>query len=81
MEVAVETKVFLVHMKCEICNEGYMLDETTEEDMQRIVMMPVPKFPHKCNKCGHEDQFENSYPYQKLVPVEELENDEEETDN
>ena len=81
MEVAVETKVFLVHMKCEICNEGYMLDETTEEDMQRIVMMPVPKFPHKCNKCGHEDQFENSYPYQKLVPVEELENDEAETDN
>lgn len=72
MEVAVETKVFLVHMQCEKCNEGYMLDETTDEDMQRIVMMPVPKFPHKCSKCGHADQYENSYPYQKLVPVEEL---------
>ena len=72
MEVMKEAKVFLVHMQCEKCNEGYMLDETTEEDMQRIMMMPVPKFPHKCNKCGHEEKYENSYPYQTVVPVEEL---------
>ena len=72
MELAVEVKVFLVHMQCEECNEGYMLDESTDEDMQMAMMMPVPTFPHKCNKCGHEERYENSYPYQKLVPVEEM---------
>ena len=76
MEVMIETKTYLVHMQCEKCGEGFMLDETTEEDIQEAIMLNQPiEYFHRCNKCNHEEKYETSYPYPKLVPVDELMDD------
>lgn len=76
MEVAIETKTYLVHMQCEKCGEGFMLDETPQEEIQMIMMANKPvEFKHVCNKCGYEEKYETSYPYTKLVPVDEVTDD------
>ena len=72
MEISVEAKVFLVHMQCEKCKEGFMLDETNDDNLHIALMSNPPKFPHKCNKCGHVENYTINYPYQTLVPVNEL---------
>lgn len=73
MEVMIETKTYLVHMQCEKCGEGYMLDETKEEELQIATMKnKLTPYRHVCDKCGYEENYEMSYPYPKLVPVDEI---------
>ena len=75
MEVMVETKTYLVHMQCEKCGKGYMLDETPQEDVERAMITNQPiQYIHRCNNknCGHEEKYETSYPYPTLIPVDEI---------
>ena len=65
MEVVAEVKTLSVYMKCDKCNNGLML-----ENGHIILTTDPPKYPHKCNNCGYEDNYFVRYPYQKLVPVE-----------
>lgn len=32
-------------------------------DMIYASLVSGDKFPHKCNKCGHAESFDRSYPY------------------
>ena len=48
-------------------------NETPQEEIQMSMMINKPvEFKHVCNKCGHEEKYETSYPYPKLVPVDEI---------
>ena len=67
MEVVAESKVLMVHMKCNKCGNGLML-----RNGNIILTTDPPKFPHKCNNCGYTDSYYNQYLYQKLVPIENL---------
>ena len=38
-----------------------------------IVLTTEPYlYPHKCNNCGYMENYPFRYPYQKLIPVEQL---------
>lgn len=70
MEIMLETKTYLVHMQCEECKEGYMLDETSDETLQVAAQnREEVKYFHKCNKCGHIAYYDTPYPYPKIVPI------------
>ena len=65
MEVVAEVKTLMVHMKCDKCGNGLML-----KDGNIILTTEPPQYPHKCNNCGHQENYFFPYPYQKLVPME-----------
>ena len=67
MEVVAEVKTLSVYMKCDKFNNGLML-----ENGHIILTTDPPKYPHKCNNCGYEDNYFVRYPYQKLAPLENL---------
>lgn len=66
-EVVAEVKTLIVHMKCNKCGNGLML-----KDGNIILTTDPPKYPHKCNNCGYQENYFVTYPYQKLVPIEYL---------
>lgn len=70
MELVQDTKVLLVYQQCDKCKEGFMEEEETE--MRIDLAVYPPRFPHKCNNCGHVESYLKSYPHQMLVPVGEL---------
>ena len=66
-EMVAEVKTLSVYMKCDKCENGLM-----ERSGNMIFMSEPPLYPHKCNNCGYEENYPICYPYQKLVPLEQL---------
>ena len=66
-EMVAEVKILTVYMKCDKCGNGLM-----ERSGNMIFMSEPPLYPHKCNNCGYEENYPICYPYQKLVPLEQL---------
>ena len=62
MEVESEVKTVLVKMKCEKCGEGFM-----GKDGSVVFPSFPPQFPHKCNNCGHIENYTKQYPYVKYL--------------
>ena len=62
MEVEYDVKTVLVRMKCDKCKEGFM-----EKDGNIILTSYPPRFPHKCNYCGHRENYTVQYPYTKSI--------------
>lgn len=70
MEIMLETKTYLVHMQCDECKEGFMLDETSDEMLQTAMKNHEEiRYSHRCNKCGHTAYYDMAYPYPKIVPI------------
>lgn len=65
-EMVAESKVLQVFMICDKCGRGEM--RPTGE----CLMSNPPLYPHKCVVCGHIENFNFLYPYQRLVAIEEL---------
>ena len=66
-EIVVEVKTLSVYMKCDKCQNGLM-----EPDGNIVLTKEPPLYPHKCNNCGYMENYPFRYPYQKLIPVEQL---------
>lgn len=67
MELVAEVKTLTVYMKCDKCKNGLM-----EPNGSNCLLTEPPLYPHKCNNCGYEENYPFCYPYQKLVPIEQL---------
>lgn len=66
MEMVAEAKILIVHQVCDKCGEGIMeYDPKQQELFQK-------GYPHKCDKCGHSEEYPVRYPYQRIVPIEAL---------
>lgn len=65
-EIACDCRVTLVHMVCDKCKEGTMIP--TGE----VLMSNPVQCPHRCENCGNIQNYNVSYPYQKLVPIKPL---------
>lgn len=68
MEKRTELKVriFRIEMMCDKCNEGQM------KPTGMVYETYPPQYPHKCDKCGYENTFDEVYPridqkYSELV--------------
>lgn len=58
-EIRYEVKRIEVHKKCPACGKGHMV--ATE----KVEFGDVMLFPHKCDGCGYEESYRNTYPYTK----------------
>lgn len=67
MELVAEAKTLIVHMKCDKCNNGLMV-----QDGYTILASDPPQYPHKCNNCGYYKNYFIQYPYQRMVLLEKL---------
>lgn len=69
MEIFEEVKIYEIHMKCDKCKDGYMkfLNSVKSSSIDEHL-----KYLHRCNKCGHEEYYENIYPRRtsKCIPIE-----------
>lgn len=65
MEMVAEVKVLTVHQVCDECGEGIM-----ERDGNLALISMSPQYHHKCDKCGYKKNYNISYPYQRMVPIE-----------
>ena len=65
MEMVAESKILIVHQVCEKCGEGIMQYDSKKQKLFK-------DYPHKCDKCGHSEDYPVRYPYQKIVPIEAL---------
>lgn len=65
-EKVAEAKIVVVHMVCDKCENGIM------EPGTNILMSNPPLYPHKCDNCGYEQNYQVRYPYQRIVPIEPL---------
>jgi len=54
-ERRIEVRTVMVHWDCEC---GGLMEPTCG-----CLPMSPPKFPHKCDKCGHEETSYKRYPY------------------
>lgn len=60
-----ESKALTVLMKCDKCNVGNM------KQHGNITLATYPQqYPHKCDNCGHVENYNIVYPYQKFVVTE-----------
>ncbi len=67
MEMVAEVKTIIVEMVCDKCGEGKMLPSGN------VMLSSNPMlYPHRCNKCGYEENYKVQYPFHKLVPIENL---------
>lgn len=66
-ELVAEVKTLLVYMKCDECGEGLM-----EPHGNIVLSVDPPLYPHKCNNCGHVENYRVGYPYTRFVPKEQL---------
>ena len=64
-ELVAESKALTVHMKCEKCGKGLM-----KRFGDTVLATYPPKYPHKCNNCGHIENYSVEYPQLRLVPIE-----------
>lgn len=64
-EIKTEATVCLINYICDDCNAGKMVRSGP------IMLTDPPKFPHKCENCGHKDSFQASYPFPRFEPVSE----------
>lgn len=58
-EVKYEIKQVEVHKKCPKCGKGHMIATG------KMIAKETLQFPHKCDKCGHKENYTNTYPYSK----------------
>ena len=66
-EMVAEAKILIVNMVCNKCKKGIM------ECYGNVVLTTYPEsYPHKCKNCGNVENYNQTYPFQKLVPVEPL---------
>ena len=63
-----DAKLVIVYEQCPECKTGNMIRDFTETPLCSY----PPKYPHKCNQCGHIGYYMESFPCQKVVPVESL---------
>lgn len=66
-EKVAEVKILTIEMECDKCGNGVM-----KRDGNITLCCCPPMYPHKCNNCGHIENYPFTYPYQKLVPLEQL---------
>lgn len=66
-EMVAEVKTLTVHMICDKCGNGLM-----SRYGNIILTAYPPQYPHKCNNCGYEENYPIMYPYNRLVPIEQL---------
>ena len=52
-----KVEVVMVDEKCPQCNKGYMRPTGI------VLTSNPPHYPHKCNKCGYEQTYGNTFPY------------------
>lgn len=62
-EIKTEMKLFSVDMICDECNWGRMRPTGV------ALMSNPPKYPHKCDRCGHEVTYDVRYPMNEAVIV------------
>lgn len=70
MEVKENYKTVKISMKCDKCKIGYM-----ERYGNTVLASDPPKYAHKCNYCGHIENYNVEYPH---LGVEKIEDDVEE---
>lgn len=56
-EFQFEVEPYGVDYKCDKCNEGVMC-----YNGGNIKLSDPPKYTHRCNNCGHEQDFIEKYP-------------------
>lgn len=62
-EIHTPAKVVIVAYQCDKCDEGQMIPTG-------VALMSYPaQYPHKCNRCGHEQIFRQPYPMKQIVPL------------
>ena len=45
--------------KCPKCGKGHMIATG------KMIAKETLQFPHKCDKCGHKENYTNTYPYSR----------------
>lgn len=60
-EFVKEVKMLIVDMKCDKCNEGVMRPIGT------YISSCPPQYPHVCNKCGYQENYESVYPDDRVI--------------
>ena len=50
MEVAADTKVITIHMKCDVCGKGYMVKDGGMLFDHGMMISPA-RYKHRCKKC------------------------------
>ena len=66
MGVKRNVKTVKVSMQCDKCKTGIM-----ERDGNTVLTTYPPQYPHKCNNCGHVENYTVEYPYLDVEPIEE----------
>lgn len=59
-EFEFKVKPYGVDCRCDKCNKGVMM--YTEGNMKINNLQGPPKFTHRCNSCGHEQDYFEKYP-------------------
>lgn len=76
MEMVAEAKTIIVHMICDECKKGKMMPNGN------VVLTTFPtQYLHKCDNCGHTENYNVKYPYHKLVPIEPMRKESEDNHN
>lgn len=61
MEIKLPIETFQIHYVCDKCEKGLMKTHGSP-----YITSPR-QFPHKCENCGHTENFLHKYPYIKQV--------------
>jgi len=56
MEKELDIKPIGIKMFCDKCKKGEMLPNGN------MLLSDPPQWEHKCNKCGHEENYKYKYP-------------------
>lgn len=73
MEVKENVKNVKISMKYDKCKVGYM-----ERYGNTVLASDTPKYAHKCNYCGHIENYNVEYPH---LSFEKIEDDNEDEDD
>jgi hypothetical protein len=63
MKVIKKLEIILVDEQCNVCETGYM------RPRQQMLLSSPPKYPHKCNICGHIETYNKIYPYKDYQEI------------
>lgn len=57
MEIRKIVRTYSVDKSCDECKVGFM------RATNLALLTYPPKYPHQCNKCGHEETYHKTYPF------------------
>lgn len=65
-----EATAYLIDYICDKCGVGKMV-RVGQIKLKPLNYEGKPLFPHRCENCGHTDEFEGSYPFPRFEPISE----------